>query len=171
MNHVYRPFVLAFYPSSRGFAFVLFQGPHTPFDWGVIELRGKQKNARTLQAFTKLIAQYAPDVLVIEDTESRDSRRHTRIRALYRMAAHVAKMKGISVIRFTHSEVHASFGLAGSSTKYEIAQAIAKEIPAFASRLPPVRKIWMSEDPRQNLFDAASLGFTFYRIHQPQAEK
>ena len=86
------------------------------------------------------------------------------------MAAHVAKMKSISVMCFTHSQVHASFGLAGSSTKYEIAQAIAKEIPAFASRLPPVRKIWMSEDPRQNLFDAAALGFTFYRIHQPQGE-
>lgn len=45
---------------------------------------------------------------------------------------------------------------AGAFTKYEIAKAIARRIPAFAHRLPRLRKLWMSEDPRQGLFDETS---------------
>jgi len=50
----------------------------------------------------------------------------------------------------------------GAETKYEIAQAVAGIIPAFKHRLPPIRKIWQSEDERQSLFDAASLGIAYY---------
>ena len=57
------------------------------------------------------------------------------------------------------------FASVGAGTKYEIAKAIATQIPAFAHRLPRLRKIWMSEDPRQSLFDAAALGLTFFARH------
>jgi len=36
--------VLSIYPNTRGFAFVLFEGPLSPFDWGVKEVRGRGKH-------------------------------------------------------------------------------------------------------------------------------
>jgi hypothetical protein len=35
--------VLSIYPFSRGFAFVLFEGPENPLDWGVKEIKGEHK--------------------------------------------------------------------------------------------------------------------------------
>ena len=54
-------------------------------------------------------------------------------------------------------------------TKDEIARAIAKLLPEFAARVPPMRKLWMSEDYRMGLFDALSLVFTYYWREQLHA--
>jgi hypothetical protein len=32
-------FVMAIYPNTRGFAFVLFEGPLSPVDWQAVEIR------------------------------------------------------------------------------------------------------------------------------------
>ena len=154
--------VLAIYPFSRGFAFVLFEGPESPFDWGVKEIKEKHKNTKTLDAIKKLTERYRPEVLVIENTENKSARRTSRIRKLYRMLMHLAIAEYIDVCRCSRSEVAAFFAAMGARTKYEIARAISAQIPAFAHRMPGIRKPWMSEDPRQSLFDAAALGLTYY---------
>src|SRR5665213_604961 len=157
--------VLAVYPFSRGFAFVFFEGPNSPFDWGVREIKEKHKNSKALEEIKKLIDRYRPEVLVIEDTAGKGSRRTTRIRKLYRMLVHFARAEYIDLHRCSRIEVNACFATVGARTKYEIAKAIATQIPAFAHRLPRFRKVWMSEDPRQSLFDAAALGLTYYAQH------
>lgn len=155
-------FVLAFYPTTHGFAFVLFEGARAPFDWGVRELRGTRKNARTLSALKRLIDRYHPETVVIENTSRLHSRRVERIKRLHRMIRHLAETEQIDVYRYTRTDVRACFAPVGAVRKHEIAEAIATVIPAFAHRLPPKRKLWMSEDPRQGLFDAAGLGLTYY---------
>lgn len=162
MNSTHRAYTLALYPFTRGFAFVLFEGPSSPIDWGVKELRGGEKNAITLQAVARLVDRYAPETIVIEDMKDTESRRHLRIRALYRLIAILARSRGIDVARYRHADVLKTFASVGARTKYEIAQAIAEQIPAFSIRLPRKRKIWMTEDPRQSLFDAAALGITHF---------
>lgn len=158
-------FVLSIYPFSRGFAFVLFEGPEAPFDWGVKEIKEKHKNTKTLDEIRKIIDRYRPEVLVVEDTTGKDSRRTSRIRKLYRMLVHLAEAESVELHRCSKTEVRALFALVGAGTKYEIAKAIATQIPAFVHRLPRLRKIWMSEDPRQSLFDAAALGLTYFARH------
>ena len=155
--------VLAVYPFSRGFAFVFFEGPNSPFDWGVKEIKEKHKNTKTVDEIKKLIDRYRPEALVIEDTTDGGSRRTSRIRKLYRMMEHLAVAEYIDLHRYKKTEVNDCFVLAGARTKREIAQAIALQIPAFAHRMPPFRKPWMSEDPRQSLFDAIALVLVFYR--------
>ncbi len=162
--------VLSIYPSTRGFAFVLFEGPESPFDWGVKEIKEKHKNAKALDEIKKLIDRYRPEVLVIEDSTSGESRRTSRIRKLYRMLSHLASVEYVDLVRYTRTQVRECFGFVGASSKYEIAKAIAIQIPAFAHRMPPFRKPWMSEDPRQNLFDAAALGLTFFLLQQREIE-
>lgn len=158
--------VLALYPTSRGFGFVLFEGPESPFDWGVRDIKKKHKNEQTVAAIKKLIDQYRPEVLVIEDTSDRRSRRTSRIRKLYRMLTHLAETEYVDIGRCTKKETLACFAPVGARTKYEIAAAIAAQIPAFEHRMPPKRKPWMSEDPRQSLFDAAALGLTYFAWHK-----
>jgi RNase H-fold protein (predicted Holliday junction resolvase) len=155
-------FVLSIYPFSRGFAFVLFEGPESPFDWGVKEIKRKHKDTKTLDEIKRIVDRYRPEVLVIEDTTGTDSRRTSRIRKLYRMLVHFAEAEYVDLHRCSKSEVKACFAAVGASTKYEIAKAIATQIPAFAHRIPRRREIWMSEDPRQSLFDAAALGLTYF---------
>jgi hypothetical protein len=164
--------VLAVYPFSRGFAFVFFEGPDSPFEWGVKEIKEKHKNTKALEAIKKLVDQYRPEVLVIEDTTDGGWRRTSRIRKLYRMLVHFATAEYIELHRCTKDDVKTCFASVGAGTKYEIAKVIATQIPAFAHRIPRFRKPWMSEDPRQSLFDAAGLGLTYFagNIQSPYAE-
>ncbi len=42
-------------------------------------------------------------------------------------------------------------------SKDAIARTIAQLMPEFEQHLPPVRKIWMSEDYRMGIFDAVAI--------------
>ena len=166
MTHAYpQNLVLSIYPFTRGFAFVLFEGPCSPFDWGVKEIKEKHRNTKTLDEIKKIIDRYHPEVLVIEETAVKESRRSSRIRKLYRMLVHLAEAECIELYRYSKRTIKECFDTVGVSTKYAIAKAIAAQIPAFAHRMPPFRKAWKSEDPRQSLFDAAALGATYYCVH------
>jgi hypothetical protein len=154
--------VLTIYPFSRGFAFVLFEGPYNPFDWGVKDIKEKHRNEKTLDAIKELIDRYNPDAIIIEETGVGGARRSSRIRKLYRSLTHLSNTELIDLYRFPPSAIKRYFEPVGAVTKYEIAKAIGRQIPAFAHRMPKVRKAWMSADPRQTLFDAAALGLVYY---------
>jgi hypothetical protein len=120
---------------------------------------GRPKNLSSLRKVRDLLAFYRPDVLVLENHQGRGSRRAKRIQALINLiAAHAAEQR-MTTAAYSRADVRASFGL---TTKREIAEAIVREFPELVPRLPPVRRIWMSEDVRMNIFDAASLAITFF---------
>ncbi len=154
--------VLSIYLFTRGFAFVLFEGPNKPFDWGVKDITGKSKGSRTLGEIKKIVDRYRPEVLVIEDTAGKNPHRNSRIRKLYRMLGHFAAAEYVDLYHCAKAEIKECFASVGAGTKYEIANAIATQIPAFAHRIPRRRKRWMSGDRRQSLFDAAALGITYF---------
>lgn len=158
-----RPFVLAVYGTTRGFSYVVFEGPESPYDWGVKEIKEKNKNVKTVEAIEGIIMRCQPDALILEDTNEKDCRRSARIRKLYRMLRHLADAECIDLHRYTKTDIRACFESTGASTKSEIAKAIATMIPAFKFRLPRIRMPWMSEDPRQYVFDAAALGIAHFR--------
>src|SRR6266446_1199201 len=119
--------VLALYPFRRGFAFVFFESSDSPFEWGVKEIKRKEKNSKTLDAIKVLIDRYRPAVLVIEDTATVGWHRTSRIRMLYRMLIHVAEAEYIELYRCSKADVKKCFASVGASTKYEIAKAIATQ--------------------------------------------
>ena len=48
-------------------------------------------------------------------------------------------------------------------TKQACAETLAAKFPVeLASRLPPKRRPWMSEDPRMDIFDAVGLAAVFW---------
>jgi hypothetical protein len=114
-----------------------------------------------MRVITQLFDQYRPATLVIEDTTI-PTKRGFRTQALLRSTTKLAKQRRAKVVRCTKKQVKVTFAPDNARTRPAIAEAIAKRIPAFAHRLPSYRKIWMSEDPRQSLFDAAALALTHY---------
>jgi Holliday junction resolvasome RuvABC endonuclease subunit len=155
--------VLAVQLCYRGFAFVLFEGPEAPFDWGLKEIRPRrEKNIRTLIEVKRLIDRFRPEVLVIEETAGQQPPRGARIRRLSRMLAQLAVAEYVELHRCSRAEVKACFASVGATTKHEIAKAIATQIPAFAHRIPRLRRQWSSEDARQAIFDAVALAITYF---------
>lgn len=157
--------VLAIDPSTRGFGFVIFEGPLRPIDWGVKEIRKKSSKSKNIQCLNKieeLIDFFQPDVVVVEDYLGITSRRCKRIQDLIEEIVKLANKSFIKTRRFPRSKIIEFFSQFGATTKYQIAQAIAIWLPEFKSRLPRFRKPWMSEDYRMNIFDAAALALTFY---------
>jgi hypothetical protein len=151
--------ICAIYPSTRGFGYAIFEGRNSLVDWGVKAIRSRQRNLASLRSARELLAFYRPDALVLEDYQGRGSRRAKRIRTLINlMTAHAREVR-IPTAAYSRSDLRASFGV---TTKREIAEAIVRDFPELEPRLPPVRKIWMSEDVRMNIFDAAALAITFF---------
>ncbi len=153
------PSVLALYPSARGMAHIFFVAPGTPTNWSLRKIRGDDKNIQALATASELFERYAPQVLVLEETKEKKCKRSPRICALHNAIAKAAKAQGITVVRYTKGAVREYLGV---HTKYGTAHAVAERIPALAPRIPPPRKIWMCEDHRQHLFDAAALALMHY---------
>ncbi|QHP67439.1 hypothetical protein EI171_08360 [Bradyrhizobium sp. LCT2] len=155
--------VLSVYLNTRGLAFIVFEGHLLPFDWGIRETRGPQKNNTCLLRITTVFDRHAPDALVIQDTSEQGTQRARRIRNLNTSIVKLANDRGIRVFAYSREQVRRAFEGYGCPNKHSLAELIAKHIPAFQQYVPPPRKPWMSEDRRMGLFDAAALGLMFFQ--------
>jgi Holliday junction resolvasome RuvABC endonuclease subunit len=153
--------VLAVYPTRTGFGWALFEEPSNPVDWGVAAVR-ENKNAGCFARIEGIIDQYGPSVIILEQFEGPGSRRALRIQRLCRSIVALAHTRDIAVRVYSRDHVKTSFAKTGATSRYEIATAIAKHIDAIAHMLPAKRKIWMPEDPRMGLFNAAALAVTYF---------
>jgi Holliday junction resolvasome RuvABC endonuclease subunit len=161
-NPAQPPRTLALYVTRRGIAFALFTAPLEPQDWGTKDVCGADMHANGLRAVRQLMERYRPDVVVIEDANERSSRRFPRIRAMYRTIARYAEHEGIVLKSYSRTAIREAFSPVAASTKYEIDCAIVRMIPALRARQPHKRRAWDSESAAQGLFDAVSLGITFF---------
>lgn len=64
------------------------------------------------------------------------------------------------MFQYSRGQIRRAFAAQGATTKEQIAAALASQFPELARRLPPKRKVWMSEDHRMAIFDAVALIFT-----------
>ncbi len=140
----------------------------SPFDWGVHDVRGANKNVRCLARIRHICQRYEPETLVTQNTGPDGTHRTLRIRRLNRALHEVADAKGLPVYAYSRIAVRQCFG-AAAATKHLIAEIIVKHIPSFERYLPPKRKPWMSEHARMALFDAAALGLTHFRSVEEEA--
>ncbi|MEY9633383.1 hypothetical protein ABIF66_001612 [Bradyrhizobium japonicum] len=153
---------LSIYVNTRGFAFVVFEGHLSPFDWGIREIRGPRKRKGCLTRITQIVDRYAPDTLVIQDTSAQGTQRARWITALNASIAALAKDRDIPAFAYSREQVRVAFERYECPNKHSLAELIAKHIPALERYVPPPRKPWMSEDRRMGLFDAAALGLVFF---------
>lgn len=162
------PRVLAIDPTSRGFAYTVFEGPNSLLDWGLTEIEGRRLG-RNLRRIEKLIERYAPAVLVLEDLRGQAARRRRRAHRVIQAASMLARRSAASTARFSRRTMRRVLAGTQAATKQTLALAIAERFPELTPRLPRLRKPWMSEDERMSIFDAASLALTYYANQRQHA--
>jgi Holliday junction resolvasome RuvABC endonuclease subunit len=151
------PRILAIAPSTKGFGYAVLEGDKMLVDWGVKSVKG-DKNSRSIEKVEELIAHYEPQVLVLEDTVAKGSRRSARIQALTKRVIVLAEGRSIKVAMFSQKQVRRVFCGDGCGTKHALAEIIAERFPEeLGFRLPAKRRAWTSEDSRMDIFDAVAL--------------
>ena len=153
--------ILAIALSARGFGFVVMEGQKTIIECGGRVADG-DKNAQSLAKTIKLLNFYRPDVLVLQDVEAKGSRRYPRIKTLNRQIKGVAEKQKVEVKLISKKQLRSLLLGNPRGTKQEMAEVLATQFPdELASRLPPKRKPWKSEDARMDIFDAMALAVAF----------
>lgn len=158
------PLVVAVFPNVRGFAFVLFEGPFALADWGIIRVRSAEKNRECIRRASQLLGQYRPTILVLQDMSERGTARSRRIRELNEALEVLAETQDIRTCFYSRDHVRQNAFEQGVVSRQAMAERIARHIPMLERFVPPVRKRWMTEDPRMALFEAVGLALTFYRM-------
>jgi hypothetical protein len=146
--------VLALDVHSRSMGFVAFEGPNVTLDW---EIRCFRRGAVKISLGEKvhdLVDVYAPSVIVIGELAARQNKGWTlTLTAIQRQALR----DGVPIRFVSREDVNRAF-VGFEASKYEVASALAAQFPSLASRLPPKRKCWKSEDYRMGIFYAAAAG-------------
>jgi hypothetical protein len=161
--------VLAIDLSSRGFGFIVLEGPTVPVDWGTRQVNRVDKASSTIARVRDLIHVYRPHVLVLEDTAAARSRRCERVRFLIGDLALHARSLRVRVAVLSVISVRTLFSASGATTKHLIAGVVAERLPELAPLRPPLRKPWMREDERMSVFDAAAFALTYH--HHREARR
>ncbi len=156
-----RELVLAAHPTTRGYGWILFDGPHSPVDWGTVSAKPKRQS-RLTSRFERILKRHSPDTVVLEEFDGAAGRRGERAQELSRAMLELARSASLKTAVYPRFTVQARFAGSAANTRYEIAQAVAKEIEALQPRLPNERKPWMPEAHTQSLFDAAALALTHF---------
>jgi hypothetical protein len=152
--------VLALNVHQQSFGFVVFEGPNQILDWGVRSFRSGV-NAVIIPSARKLLTlldEFTPSAIVIRKPDAGRSAKKSKL--LITIERQVRRRR--VPIRFvSRQDVNRAF-VGFESNKYEVASVLAKQFPSLASRLPPKRKCWQSEDYRMGIFDAAASGVAYF---------
>jgi hypothetical protein len=153
--------VLGLHPMAQGFAWIVYNGPFSPWAWKVVRVHG-YCNSRLLRSIRTVLEQYHPHTLVLEAFEPEVSSRSPRMARLGRALVALAREQGMEIEVVRYGDVQDCFAHVGARTRYEIAEAVARHSPLLEPYLPGRRRPWDGEDIRLGLFCAAALVITHY---------
>ncbi len=151
--------VIALDVRSRNFGFVVFEGPNEILHWGVRSFRSGGNTVK-IPAATKLLSlldKFTPSAVVIRERSTRSAKKPKLLSIIEREVC----SRRIPVRFITPREVNRAF-VGFESNKYQVASVLARQFPGLASKLPPKRKCWQSEDYRMGIFDAAAVGVAYF---------
>jgi hypothetical protein len=153
--------VLSLYPNVNGLGYAVFESHLSPVDWGIKTAR-KRKHDTLMRHAAWLMRMFTPNVILlpVRATVMQGSRRLQKVAT---DIENLAAGHGAAVHWYSRTDMKAAFAQYGAQSKDAIAGVITRLLPEFEQHVPPLRKIWMSEDYRMGLFDAVALAMTFYR--------
>jgi hypothetical protein len=153
--------ILAIDPTTKGFGYIIFELPFRLVQWGRAHISG-DKEVGALFRLDKLMYNFNLSALVLEDIQAPGSLRRPRVRGLIESLMRRAKERGLAVHTVARTTVLKRFSSGEEpATKYSVAETLARYFPELASKLPPPRKMWQSEDERLSIFDALALAVTY----------
>jgi Holliday junction resolvasome RuvABC endonuclease subunit len=158
MSHPNR--ILALDPMTRGFGYVIFEEPFYLAEFGFARIK-EDKKLGAMAYFEKLLTDFTPEAVVLEDTKAPGSRRHHRVRELIEALTAIARERGVQVFLIARTAVVARFSSGEArATKQMIAETLTRHFPELRLRLPKPRKMWESEHEHMSIFDALALAVT-----------
>lgn len=168
MKELPRARLLAIDPTRQGFGYVLLES-QILIDWGLVHAGGSVD--ASVRRLYDLIRRYKPSTLIIEDYLQRASRRSHRAREFLVTVELLVLSRKVTIARVSDHAVREAFP--ESMTKHDIALVLADRFPELRTWRPRLRKAWMSEDERMNIFDALALAEAFIAStdnYQPQQD-
>ena len=120
------------------------------------------KHMATMAHFEKLLSEFQPAAVVLEDAEAPGSRRHYRVRKLVKALAALGGERGVTVSLLPRTAVVSRFSSGEArATKQMIAHELVRHFPELRLKLPKPRKIYESEHEHMSIFDALALAVTY----------
>lgn len=162
-SYTLRPLVLGLFPTTRGFGWVVFEGPFAVVDYGLFTAF-KDKNPACLERIDALLGKFLPETVVVEAFDPALTRRHPRIQRLGLSITALVNDRGHNLTVFERWQVRVAFSGVGAVGRQEIAEAVARSVPMLSHRLPKRRKSYESEPRDMAIFNAAALVLTHYHF-------
>lgn len=156
--------VLAIYPNANGYGYVYLENARKLLDYGVVRVN-PINNIIIMGRIKRLLGYFRPSIVIAVDPNSRVSRTGNRVRKLIEKVINYSEKINIPVFKISRDQIREVFGEFGASTKYEISQTLATEFKELAIKIPKKRKMWDSEDRNMAIFDALSLGLTWFYLN------
>lgn len=160
--------VLAIDPAHWGLGFVVFESSGLLVEWGTREADSSGRNDRCVASAHKLITEYRPTIVALEDWTAPSSHRRARVRRLLARLHADALRRGVKTALIAPLMVRRRLGLDLRATKHQIASALAAQFPEIESLLPPPRKLWQNEHPRMSIFTALALAVSAVESGRPR---
>jgi Holliday junction resolvasome RuvABC endonuclease subunit len=148
--------LIAVYPNTTGFGFVILNEKGEILDYGITAIR-PAKNEKCIKKIKEVVEYYQPSILILEDYEN--SVKSARVKELIKQIYNCVN-EGVKIFEYTRDQVKDTFELFGARNKYEISQKISEIYPELKTKLPNKRKSWEPENYYQGVFDALALFFT-----------
>ena len=153
--------ILALAPTARGFGYCVMEN-NVMLECGHKEVWGN-KNVKSLSKIKKLMKQFLPDVLVLQDVNAEGCRRVRRTKVLQRKIIKLATYEKCKVTLFSGKVLRVTLLGDIQGTKHEMAETLAKIFPVeLATKLPRKRRAYDSEDGRMDIFEAVALAVVFW---------
>jgi hypothetical protein len=145
--------ILAIALTARGFGYCVIEN-NVMLESGNKGVEGN-KNLQSVSKIEKLLKQFLPSVLVLQDVNAAGCRRAPRIKTLHRQIIELAASRKIKVSLLSGKLLREVLLGDAKGTKHEMAEMLAEKYPVeIAAKLPPKRRPWENEDGRMDMFDA-----------------
>lgn len=155
--------VLALFPNGRGMGLAVMKDALTLVEAYTMAVKKKPTcNMQLLERVKEKLEYYEPEVVVLEAPEGYGSRKSGRVKKLIDSIAKYAESQNLGIFHYSRNKIRFVFNAFDAHTKYEIASAIAENIPRLREKLPEKKKSWEAESYSMSTFDAVSLAITHY---------
>jgi hypothetical protein len=159
------PRILAIDLRSQVFGFAIFEGPKTLLGFGrkLLRLASIHHNSVAVRRkIARLTTFFAPSLIVLKHTSGRNDQELLKRKDAVTVIRQEAELRSVELVLLNRKDIYRAFRQSGATSKYKIAGLIAEMFPEVAWKLPPSRKNWEPEHHNMAIFDAISVGLTYF---------
>ncbi len=159
---IYDPRVLAIDLRLPRSGFAIYEGPSRLLDYGTTVIPFERADS-SASRFSDLLKISLPSVIVVKRERWEDMIAHPQAKRLAAALTEECDARQIEIRLLEQNSIRSTFHNLDCETKTEISAALSRFFPNLVWQLPPQRRIWDSEHPRQSVFDAIALGFAYWQ--------